>query len=160
MWLARKHSDSISVPGASLLGAKARPEPHSVVAIHGSPGSSAYTFTDTAAHCQQHSCSGCHVFWSATSVHVLCHATGPVLVVGTLLCGPVQPKHQEWPRSLPLPEPTAFLGCIKRFPVIVPRVNDLGQLTLFPCFINLVGFIRRLGAKPKSGQPGSTGDLP
>ncbi|MBO1764742.1 hypothetical protein JQN64_26540, partial [Escherichia coli] len=35
-----------------------------------------------------------------------------------------------------------------------------GQLALFPCFVNFVGFIRRLGAKPKSGQPGSTGDLP
>jgi hypothetical protein len=87
------------------------------------------------------------------------YAASTVLVSGALLFRPVQPKHQEWSRSLSLPQPQAFAGTICLVDLFFPRVDDHGQLTLFARFVNLLSLVCRLGAT-KSGQFGTTGDVP
>ncbi|EDU48559.1 cyclin [Pyrenophora tritici-repentis Pt-1C-BFP] len=51
--------------------------------------------------------------------------------------------------------PTTFASSFQLIIVILSRVNDLRQLSLFACLVDLVSFVCGLGAKPKSGQVGS-----
>jgi hypothetical protein len=72
--------------------------------------------------------------------------------------GSIHSEHSEWPRGLPLPEPSSLLGTIEHFIGIITRVHGYGQFPLLTRFFNLVGVFRWLGAA--SGQIGSIGDMP